>query len=317
MLNRSLDETIVQLGKKYRNIVVLTSDNSKRAGVAQFTKFFQDRSFNFGLAEANMASSAVGFTVCGKVPFVTGVASFLVNSALDQIRSDICYPNLNVKIIGTAAGLSASQDEVGCQAMEDLALMRALPNMKVVSPADYYETASALEAMMADYGPTYLRICDGELPAVYDANCRFEFGKVSLVHGKEFVEDKVADLCIFATGAMVWRSIEVAKELLTGGKKAVVVNVASIKPLDVDGILKLSNSLTESGFCVTVEDHSVIGGLGSAVSEVMCSHGSGRKVVRLGVEDKFLDSARSEDLYEKNELEVSGLLRKISGLLGV
>ncbi|MFH1284227.1 MAG: transketolase C-terminal domain-containing protein [Candidatus Peregrinibacteria bacterium] len=275
MIVSAFEESAIKLAKKYPNIVLFNCDCSRAAGAEKFLKYFPDRYFNLGLAEANMVSCAAGFCVRGKIPFITGLSAFVTGKAWEQIRDGICYPNLNVKLI--CVGLAVC----------DIAQMRCLPNMKVVCPADYREAAAVFDALLEDYGPTYVRLYEGGGEAVTSGD--FEFGKVGVLK-------EGSDVCIFAFGKMVIESLKAAKILEDNGINAEVVNVSSIKPIDEAGIVKCASG---KKLCVTVEDHNIIGGLGSAVAEVL-GEMAPVSLLRMGIEDRFGESALgAEEIYKR------------------
>jgi transketolase len=296
---KAFAENLVKLGSKYKNVVVLDSNMSAVIGTQKFAKVFPDRHFNFGNAVENMYGAATGFTVRGKLPFVCAYALAATAQSSDQIRNYICYPNLNVKIVGANAGLLNGQEGATNQALEDIAMMRSLPNMKVVCPADAVETRKALEVMMLDYGPTYLRLFHLPLPELYDDAYKFVFGKGHIYkYG--------SDVCLLALGTAVHTSLEAAKILERAGISAMVVNMASIKPIDEDLIIECAKQVQH---LFTVEDHNIIGGLGSAVSEVLCSRHP-CKLVRLGMEG-FGESGKIDDLYRKYHLDGQGIADQV------
>lgn len=302
-MTKGLSDALIRIAKKHKNMVVLHADFGTKLGLKNFSMGFPERCFNFGLSEENVVSASVGFSVKGKIPFVIGFANF-AGKAWEQIRSSVCYPNLNIKFVATNAGISAGEDGVGYQATEDIALMRAIPNMKVISPADYYETLVATDAAFDSFGPVYIRLASGELPVVFDENCKFEFGK-----GKVLREGR--DVCVFAHGTTVYNSLRAAEILENSGVKVKVVDMASIKPLDVSMVV---DSAKNSGICVVIEDHNLIGGLFSAVSEVFAENGLGN-LKKIGLDDRFGESGSGEDLYKKYGLDVEGIVAKIREFL--
>ena len=243
--------------------------------------------------------AAMGFVVRGNVPVILSSAATLMKG-WEQIRNNICFSNLNVKIIGGHAGLSAAEEGVGFQSLEDLALMRVLPNMKVIAPADYGEAVSAFEEMLLDYGPVYVRLPKGELPVISRPDYEFKFGKAEVV-----LEGK--DVVLFACGSMVDVGLQVARKLKEKGLKVAVVSMPSVKPLDEDLVVEMAEG---ARFCVTLEDHSVIGGLGDAVGAVMVSEGVG-PLLKLGIDDRFCESGAVGDLYKKYGLDVDGVVEKV------
>jgi len=325
---KSFGDALVKLGAKHKNIVVLDADLSCSVGTAKFAKEFSERHFNFGIAEQNMLGAAAGFATRGKVPFACSFAIFSAGRAWEIIRNSICYPNLNVKIIGSHAGILTGEDGASHQALEDIAIMRAIPNMKIVQPADHFETLSVMEELMKDFGPTYVRLLRQGTSVIYSgvagegdgksvgknaadtAVAKFKFGKSDIVHGGEY---KKADVCIFASGALVASSIFAAQKVEgESKKKIIVVNVSSIKPIDVETIVDCAG---RAKVCMTAEDHNIIGGLAGAVAEVFAENGIGKKLVRIGMEDRFGESGKSGDLYKKYGLDEGGVEKKLRKIL--
>lgn len=313
---KSFGEALVKLAGKYKNIVVLDADLSGSVQTEKFAKEYPDRHFNMGIAEQNMLGAAAGFATRGKIPFACSFSMFSVGRPWEIIRNAICYPNLNVKILGSHAGIMTGEDGASHQALEDIALTRVLPNMKVVVPADHYEALSMMEKMCADYGPTYLRVVRQGTPVIYSGvgggvgAVNFKFGKSDILKGAEI---KKADICVFACGPLVSSSLFAAQKLeKEKGAKVIVVNVSSIKPIDVDTILDCAS---RAKVCVTAEDHNIIGGLGGAVSEVFAENGVGVKLVRIGMKDKFGESGKSDDLYKKYGFDADGVYKTLKGLL--
>jgi len=276
-------ETLVELGKKNDKIVVLEADLSKSTMGAMFGAEYPDRFYEMGIAEANMASAAAGLSLTGKIPFMASFAVFTTGRCYDQIRTSICIPGLNVKICGSSAGLSDFGDGSTHQTVEDIATMRVLPNMQVFCPADAGETVRIINYMAENNGPMYLRLNRMELPEVTDGEA-FAPGKVyTLRDGK--------DVAIFATGIMVSKALEAAGQLEKEGVSAKVVNVPSIKPIDSAQVAEVANSVKA---VVTAEEHSVLGGLGGLICEIV-SGLAPKKVVRVGIQDKFGSSAQDYD----------------------
>lgn len=292
-------EGIVSLGEKYKNIVVLDADLAGSLKTVNFSKQFPDRHFDFGVAEASMTGAAAGFALRGKIPFICTFAVFATGRVFDQIRCSICYPNLNVKIIGSHAGIFTGEDGATHQATEDIALMRSLPNMKVFCPADAIETKKMLQAAVDDFGPAYIRLGRGGVPVLYDESYPFEIGKGNILR-----EGK--DIAIFATGTVVSTSLEAASALEKDGISAKVVNISTIKPIDEDLIVEVAKKVNT---IFTVEDHSVFGGLGSAICEVL-SENYPKKVHRIGM-TTFGESGKPADLYKKYGFDGEGIYGKI------
>ncbi|WP_314293014.1 transketolase family protein [Leptotrichia massiliensis] len=278
-------EALVKLGKINKDVVVLEADLSKSTMTAYFKKEFPERHINVGIAEADMIGTAAGIATTGKIPFASTFAHFAAGRAFDQVRNSVAYPHLNVKICPTHAGVSLGEDGGSHQSVEDVTLMRAIPGMVVLSPADAVETEKMVFAAAEYEGPVYVRLGRLNIPVLFDENYKFEIGKaVTLTEGN--------DVAILATGLMVSEALEAAKVLEEKGVKARVVNVSTIKPLDTETVLKAAK---ECKFIVTSEEHSVIGGLGSAVSEYL-SEVHPAKVVKHGIQDIFGQSADGETM---------------------
>ena len=293
-------ETLVKLGKINKDVVVLEADLSKSTMTAYFQKEFPERHINVGIAEADMIATAAGIATTGKIPFASTFAHFAAGRAFDQIRNSVAYPHLNVKICPTHAGVSLGEDGGSHQSVEDVALMRAIPGMVVLSPADAIETEKMIFAV-ADYkGPVYVRLGRLNIPVLFDENYKFEIGKaITLTQGD--------DVAILATGLMVSEALEAAKLLEEKGIKARVINVSTIKPLDTETVLKAAK---ECKFIVTSEEHSVIGGLGSAVSEYL-SEVHPAKVVKHGIQDVFGQSADGETMLTNYGLRAKDIAETV------
>ena len=290
---------LAEFGDTY-DFVVLDADLAAATKTATFKKKFPDRFFDCGIAEGNMISVAAGIATTGKVVFASSFAMFAAGRAYEQVRNSIGYPHLNVKIGATHAGITVGEDGATHQCIEDFALMRAIPGMTVINPADAVEARAAVEAAIRFNGPVYMRFGRYAVPVLYHKDTyRFEIGKgVSMVDGN--------DLTIVATGMMVDMAIEASKLLANEGIRARVINIHTIKPIDRDIILKAAS---ETGAIVTAEEHSVIGGLGSAVSEVVCE-GCPVPVVKVGVEDKFGRSGKVPPLLELYGLTTANIVAK-------
>ena len=289
-------EALVKLGKENNDVVVLEADLSKSTMTAYFKKEFPERHINVGIAEADMIGAAAGFTTTGKIPFASTFAMFAAGRAYDQIRNSVAYPKLNVKICPTHAGVSLGEDGGSHQAIEDVALMRVIPGMVVLSPADATETEQMVFAAAKYNGPVYIRLGRLNIPVIYGDDYKFEIGKAhTLTEGN--------DVAILATGLMVYEALEAAKLLEAKGIKARVINVSTIKPLDEETILKAAK---ECKFIVTSEEHSVIGGLGGAVSEFL-SENYPVKVVKHGVYDEFGQSADGGTMVNNYKLRAKDI----------
>lgn len=292
---------LAELGKEKENLVVLDADLAAATKTEVFRKEFPDRHIDCGIAEANMIGIAAGLASTGKVPFVSSFAMFAAGRAYEQVRNSVGYPHLNVKIGATHAGISVGEDGASHQCNEDLALMRVIPGMTVINPSDAVEARAAVRAAYELDGPVYLRFGRLAVPVINDrADYQFEIGKgVLLKDGK--------DLTIIATGLCVSEALEAAQMLLKDGIDARVINIHTIKPLDEELVIKAAK---ETGKVVTVEEHSVIGGLGGAVAEALCEK-CPAKLLRIGIEDTFGESGPAAELIEKYGLDAKGIYSKI------
>ncbi len=298
-------EALVELGNETDNVVVLDADLAAATKTGVFQKAFPDRHIDCGIAEANMMSVAAGLALSGKVPFVSSFAMFAAGRAYEQIRNSIGYPHLNVKIGASHAGISVGEDGASHQCNEDIALMRVIPGMTVINPSDYIEAKAAVHAAYHLNGPVYLRFGRLAVPVINDRpDYKFEIGKgVTLRDGK--------DLTIAATGLCVSEALAAADKLAADGIDARVLNIHTIKPLDDELIIKAAK---ETGFLVTVEEHSVIGGLGAAVAGVLCEK-CPAKLRRIGVYDVFGESGPALRLLEKYGLNAEGIYKNITAYM--
>ena len=301
----SYGNTLVELGKEHENLVVLDADLAGATKTAVFKKAFPERHIDCGIAEGNMAGIAAGLATCGKVPFMSSFAMFAAGRAFEQVRNSIGYPHLNVKIGATHAGISVGEDGATHQCNEDIALMRTIPGMVVINPCDDVEARAAVRAAYEYEGPVYLRFGRLAIPVINDeATYKFEIGKgIVLKEGK--------DVTIIATGLCVNEALEAAKLLAADGIDAEVINIHTIKPLDEDLVVA---SAQKTGKVVTVEEHSVIGGLGSAVCDVL-SEKAPTKVMKIGVYDCFGESGPAVDLIKKYELDGESIYKKVKGFM--
>lgn len=284
-------EALVELGLINENIVVLDADLTKSTKTNLFQEKFPNRHINVGIAEADLVGTAAGLATCGKIPFASTFAMFAAGRAFEQIRNTVAYPKLNVKIAPTHAGISVGEDGGSHQSIEDISLMRSIPGMVVLSPADAVETRKMVFAAAEYEGPVYLRMGRLDVPVLFNEDYDFQIGIINTVK-------EGTDVTIAATGLMVAKAIEAAEKLALEGISARVLNVGTIKPLDGETIL---NAAKETKFIVTAEEHSVIGGLGSAVSEFL-SEVHPTLVKKIGIYDKFGQSGKAEELLEKYEL---------------
>lgn len=288
---------LAAVGAKNKNIVVLDADLSKSTKTNVFKEQFPDRFFNVGIAEQNLISVGAGLAAAGKIPFVSSFAMFATGRAFEQIRNAVCYPKLNVKVCATHAGITVGEDGATHQSLEDIACMRVLPNMTVVVPADEAETTSVIEWAVNYQGPVYVRLGRAGVDDTTPAGYQFVPGKSqTLVEG--------ADLTIIACGALVGPAVEGAKELAQAGISARVINMASIKPIDKDAIVKAAQ---ETGAILTAEEHNVLGGLGSAVAEVVVQEAP-VPMAFVGVQDSFGESGTPKELMAKYGLTAKDIV---------
>lgn len=294
-------EALVELGKINNNVVVLDADLTKSTKTALFQKAFPERHINVGISEADLVGTAAGFATCGKIAFASTFAMFAAGRAFDQIRNSVCYPKLNVKIAPTHAGISVGEDGGSHQSVEDIALMRSIPGMVVLSPADATETKKMVFAAAEYEGPVYIRMGRLDTEVLFDeTNYEFQIGVANTIKEGN-------DVTIAATGLMVEQALKAAETLATEGVSVRVINVGTIKPLDGETILKAAQ---ETKFIITAEEHSVIGGLGSAVSEFL-SETHPALVKKLGIYDKFGQSGKGEELLLKYELTAEKLVSMV------
>lgn len=293
-------EALAELGQKNPNVVVLDADLSKSTKTVEFKKKFPERFINVGIAEADLIGTAAGIATTGKIPFASTFAMFAAGRAFEQIRNTIGYSKLNVKVCPTHAGISVGEDGGSHQSIEDIALMRTIPGMVVLSPCDDTETRKAVFAAAEYQGPVYIRLGRLATPDIFDSSYEFKIGKAATVkEGK--------DVTVIATGMLTAEAVEAAKILEAEGVSVRVVNMSTIKPLDEEAVRKAAQ---ETKFIVTAEEHSVIGGLGGAVSEFTAEN-CPAKVVKIGVYDRFGESGTGEDLMVKFNLKAVDIVKKI------
>ncbi len=283
---QSFGEALKELGDENKDVVVLDADLSGATKTNIFAKAYPDRFFDIGIAEQNMIGIAAGMSTCGKIPFASSFAAFVTGRVYDQIRSSVCYPNLNVKICGTHSGLTVGEDGATHQMLEDINLMKALPNMHIFSPSDDTQTRWVIKEAAKIKGPVYIRLCRLATPLIYDKDTKFEFGK-----GICFGEGR--DATVFATGDMVCKALEAKEILKSYGKDIRVVDIHTIKPIDEDLIVKCA---TETEKLISIEDHSIIGGLGSSISDVLTEKYP-KKLIKIGTTD-FGKSGKAEEVLE-------------------
>ena len=293
-------KALVELGGINDKVVVLDADLAAATKTGMFKKAYPEKFFDCGIAEGNMMGVAAGLASTGYTVFASTFAMFAAGRAYEQVRNSIAYPGLNVKIGATHAGISVGEDGASHQCCEDIALMRAIPGMTIINPADDVETRAAVLAAAEYEGPVYMRFGRLAVPRIFDEDYKFEWGKaVVLKEG--------SDVTICATGLMVNEAIEAQKLLAAEGINAEIINVHTIKPLDAETIIK---SAAKTGAVVTAEEHSIIGGLGSAVAEAVCESGKPVPVVRLGVNDKFGKSGPAVELLHIYGLDAQNIVEK-------
>jgi len=297
-------QALAELGAINDKVVVLDADLSKSTKTNDFKKVYPERFFNLGIAEQNLLGTAAGFAAAGKIPFASSFAVFAVGRAYDQIRNSIAYPNLNVKIAATHAGLTVGEDGGSHQMLEDIALMRAVPNMTVIVPADGVETKQVVMAAAEHQGPVYIRLGRPKVPVLLGDDYKFEIGKgVVLKEG--------TDVTLIGTGVMVSKAMEAADLLAADGISAAGVNISTIKPLDNALITEMAQ---KTGAVVTAEEHNIYGGLGSAVAEVLVET-CPVPMARVGVEDKFGESGLPDELLEKYGLTAANIAAKAKAVI--
>ena len=282
-------EKLAELIQKDKNIIVLDADLTKSTKTIEAKNACPERHFNAGIAECNMMGMAAGLAASGKTVFASTFAIFATGRANEIIRNSICYPKLNVKVCATHAGLAVGEDGASHQAVEDIALMRSLPNMRVFVPCDQYETKAVIEYVSKINGPCYVRMGRGKVEDVYDENTKFDFEKVRILH-------KGKDVCLFATGLMVQEAVRAIELLKEKGIDPTVVDITSIKPLDKESVIELLKTHKK---CFALEEHNVIGGLYSAIAEVKAELDCPGTLHPIGVNDKFGESGKMKDVLKE------------------
>ncbi|MBD8935137.1 MAG: transketolase family protein [Anaeroglobus sp.] len=288
---------------KNPNVVVLEADLGNATKSNAFKEMAPERYFNMGISEQDLIGTAAGFAAAGKIPLASTFAVFATGRAFEQVRNSVCYPKLNVKICATHAGLTVGADGGSHQAIEDISLMRTLPNMTVINPADAKEAEAAVLAAIDYQGPVYIRLGRAETKDIHDDSYHFEWGKAEVLR-------QGSDVTIFATGIMTAKALDAAETLAKQGVQAEVINVHTIKPLDEETVIA---SAKKTGKVVTAEEHSIIGGLGSAVAEVLARQ-CPTKQVFVGVQDSFGESGSPNDLLEKYGLTTEAIVKAAVGL---
>mgnify|MGYP004493206933 FL=1 len=301
----SYGKALAELGENNQNVVVLDADLATATKTIEFAKKFPDRFFDIGIAEQDMMGTAVGLASFGKIPYVSTFAVFAAGRAYDQVRNSIAHTRANVKICATHAGITVGEDGATHQMLEDINMMRCVPNMIVMSTSDDRQTKWAVNEISKINGPVYLRLARVKTPEIYtDENWKFEIGKgIQIGDG--------IDATIFATGVTVSESIKAQEVLSHEGINVRVVDIHTIKPIDEELIVKCA---TETKNLITVEDHSVIGGLGGAVEEVLCNKYP-KKLVKMGIKDSFGESGKAEELMHKYEIDAEAIIKKVKELM--
>ena len=288
---------------KNPNVVVLEADLGNATKSNAFKEVAPERYFNMGISEQDLIGTAAGFAAAGKIPLASTFAVFATGRAFEQVRNSVCYPKLNVKICATHAGLTVGADGGSHQAIEDISLMRTLPNMTVINPADAKEAEAAVLAAIDYQGPVYIRLGRAETKDIHDDSYHFEWGKAEVLR-------QGSDVTIFATGIMTAKALDAAETLAKQGVQAEVINVHTIKPLDEETVIA---SAKKTGKVVTAEEHSIIGGLGSAIAEVLARQ-CPTKQAFVGVQDSFGESGSPDDLLEKYGLTTEAIVKAAVGL---
>lgn len=301
---QSYGEALQELGNIHKDVVVLDADLSCATKTDLFAKEYPDRFFDIGISEQDMIGTAAGLSTCGKIPYASTFAVFEAGRAYDQIRNSICYPNLNVKLCATHSGVTVGEDGATHQMLEDLSLMRTLPNMTVISVSDDIQAKWAVNEIYKVKGPVYLRLARLATPIIYEENQKFEIGKgIQIGDGKEAT--------VIATGVTVAEAIKAQEILEQEGINIRVIDIHTIKPIDKEIIIKAAR---ETKNIITVEDHSIIGGLGSSVCEVL-SEEYPTKVYRMGINDTFGESGKAEELLKYFRIDSEAIYNKIKELV--
>jgi len=295
---------LAELGEERDEVVALDADLAKSTKSIKFMEKFPERFFEMGISEQDMVATAAGFALAGKIAYASSFACFITGRSYDQIRTSVCYSNVNVKLAGSHAGIGTGEDGATHQALEDISLMRGLPNMKVIVPGDYFEAKIATKKAANIPGPVYLRLARSKTPIYFSEEYNFKLGK-------GVVMESGNDVAIIACGAPLQFAMKAAEALKKEKIDAAVVNMSAIKPLDSKLVSKMAK---QTGAIVTVEDHSIYGGLGSAVAEVMAEEGLA-PVERVGMKDEFGESGKPMDLYKKYGLDDVGIIKAVKNVV--
>lgn len=303
-IRKAFGKTLAEIGELNEKIIVMDADLACSTQTKIFADKFPDRFFDCGIAEQNMLATAAGLASEGKIPFVASFAVFVTGRTYDQIRNGICYPNFNVKIVGTHGGVTVGEDGATHQALEDISLMRGLPHMTVIVPADCKECQEAIKYAALHEGPTYIRIPRSNVPDIFDENYSFNIHKAVVV-------EEGTDVSVFTNGETLAEVLLAAEELKKDNISLEVINVPVVKPLDFQTVIE---SVKKTKFAITVENHSIIGGLGSAICETLADK-LPSKVYRIGVNDEFGQSGKAEELIEYYGLDSKALAKRIRAII--
>lgn len=303
-IRKAFGKTLAEIGERNEKIIVMDADLACSTQTKIFADKFPDRFFDCGIAEQNMLATAAGLASEGKIPFVASFAVFVTGRTYDQIRNGICYPNFNVKIVGTHGGVTVGEDGATHQALEDISLMRGLPHMTVIVPADCKECQEAIKYAALHEGPTYIRIPRSNVPDIFDENYSFNIHKAVVV-------EEGTDVSVFTNGETLAEVLLAAEELKKDNISLEVINVPVVKPLDFQTVIE---SVKKTKFAITVENHSIIGGLGSAICETLADK-LPSKVYRFGIHDEFGQSGKAEELIEYYGLDSKTLAKRIRAII--
>ncbi len=303
-IRKAFGKTLAEIGELNEKIIVMDADLACSTQTKIFADKFPDRFFDCGIAEQNMLATAAGLASEGKIPFVASFAVFVTGRTYDQIRNGICYPNFNVKIVGTHGGVTVGEDGATHQALEDISLMRGLPHMTVIVPADCKECQEAIKYAALHEGPTYIRIPRSNVPDIFDENYSFNIHKAVVV-------EEGTDVSVFTNGETLAEVLLAAEELKKDNISLEVINVPVVKPLDFQTVIE---SVKKTKLAITVENHSIIGGLGSAICETLADK-LPSKVYRIGVNDEFGQSGKAEELIEYYGLDSKALAKRIRAII--
>jgi transketolase len=300
-------QTLARIAEENPNVIAIGADTTKSMSMNYMEKEYPDRVINIGIAEQNMMAAAAGMAATGMQVYAGSYAPFTCMRAVEQVRTFIAYPNLDVKVIGGMGGLSGAVDGTTHQGLEDIGIMRTIPNMKILVPADAASTAVITEAMAKDYGPAYLRLGKGAVRKVFGENYHFEMGKANILY------DDGNDAAVICNGVMVARALEARQILKEKGYKLKVIEMPCVKPLDTETVIQAAQA---TGVVITVEDHNIIGGLGSAVAETLGENYPVR-LKRLGIGDVFTESALHDELLDKYGLAVDNIVYTVETMVKV